>query len=83
MKRAHLELPYLARESELWTLDLPAKRKVEYMRCHNRKISFLAFSPQQSLPSLTPIFIASQPTITNSSVPKTLACSSPTTANPS
>ncbi|GAA5866987.1 hypothetical protein JCM3774_003747 [Rhodotorula dairenensis] len=35
MKRAHLELPYLARESELWTLDLPAKRKVEYMRCHN------------------------------------------------
>lgn len=35
MKRAHLELPYLARESELWTLDLPAKRKVDYMRCHN------------------------------------------------
>ncbi|GAA5987341.1 hypothetical protein JCM10908_001916 [Rhodotorula pacifica] len=35
MTRAHLELPYLARESELWTLDLPAKRKVEYMRCHN------------------------------------------------
>lgn len=43
MKRAHLELPYLARESELWTLDLPAKRKVEYMRCHNRKTSILAF----------------------------------------
>ncbi|POY75273.1 hypothetical protein BMF94_1643 [Rhodotorula taiwanensis] len=36
MKRAHLELPYLARESELWTLDLPAKRKVDYMRCHNK-----------------------------------------------
>ncbi|ORY78098.1 hypothetical protein BCR35DRAFT_267012 [Leucosporidium creatinivorum] len=35
MKRAHLELPYLARESELETLKLPAKRKVEYLRCHD------------------------------------------------
>ena len=35
MKRAHLELPYLARESELETLDLPAKRKVDYLRCHD------------------------------------------------
>lgn len=35
MKRAHLNLPYLARESELETLKLPAKRKVEYLRCHD------------------------------------------------
>ncbi|GAA5841662.1 hypothetical protein JCM5353_007182 [Sporobolomyces roseus] len=35
MKRAHLELPYLARESELETLNLPAKRKVDYLRCHD------------------------------------------------
>ncbi|GAA6036697.1 hypothetical protein JCM8097_003434 [Rhodosporidiobolus ruineniae] len=35
LKRAHLELPYLARESELETLNLPAKRKVDYQRCEN------------------------------------------------
>ena len=35
MSRAHLNLPYLARESELETLNLPAKRKVEYLRCHD------------------------------------------------
>lgn len=34
LKRAHLELPYLARESELEVLKLPAERKVDYMRCH-------------------------------------------------
>ncbi|GAA6010122.1 hypothetical protein JCM10207_007570 [Rhodosporidiobolus poonsookiae] len=33
LKRAYLNLPYLARESELTTLDLPAKRKVEFLRC--------------------------------------------------
>ncbi|GAA6049379.1 hypothetical protein JCM3770_007316 [Rhodotorula araucariae] len=33
LKRAHLELPYLARESELTTLNLPAQRKVPYQRC--------------------------------------------------
>ncbi|GAA5827491.1 hypothetical protein JCM11251_003834 [Rhodosporidiobolus azoricus] len=35
LTRAHLQLPYLARESELETLNLPAKRKVEYLRCHD------------------------------------------------
>ncbi|KAK4047506.1 hypothetical protein OIO90_006148 [Microbotryomycetes sp. JL221] len=35
LERAHLALPYLARESELETLDLPAQRKVEYLRCHD------------------------------------------------
>ncbi|TNY24350.1 hypothetical protein DMC30DRAFT_346039 [Rhodotorula diobovata] len=35
LKRAHLGLPYLARESELTTLDLPAERKVPYHRCDN------------------------------------------------
>ncbi|GAA5849159.1 hypothetical protein JCM8547_006465 [Rhodosporidiobolus lusitaniae] len=35
LQRAHLSLPYLARESELETLNLPAKRKVEYLRCHD------------------------------------------------
>ncbi|GAA5913266.1 hypothetical protein JCM6882_000048 [Rhodosporidiobolus microsporus] len=35
LTRAHLGLPYLARESELETLNLPAKRKVEYLRCHD------------------------------------------------
>ncbi|KDE05704.1 hypothetical protein MVLG_03938 [Microbotryum lychnidis-dioicae p1A1 Lamole] len=35
LKRAHLNLPYLARETELETLKLPAKRKVEYLRCHD------------------------------------------------
>ncbi|BGP09240.1 hypothetical protein OF846_003005 [Rhodotorula toruloides] len=35
LKRAYLGLPYLARESELTTLNLPAQRKVEYLRCHN------------------------------------------------
>ncbi|GAA5999847.1 uncharacterized protein JCM10292_003771 [Rhodotorula paludigena] len=35
LKRAHLDLPYLARESELTTLDLPAERKVPYHRCDN------------------------------------------------
>lgn len=56
MKRAHLELPYLARESELWTLDLPAKRKVEYMRCHNRESPILAFLSATVL-YLTPVFV--------------------------
>ncbi|GAA5874931.1 hypothetical protein JCM1840_007154 [Sporobolomyces johnsonii] len=35
LKRAHLDLPYMARESELETLNLPAKRKVDYLRCHD------------------------------------------------
>ncbi|GAA5905800.1 hypothetical protein JCM8208_000903 [Rhodotorula glutinis] len=35
LKRAHLDLPYLARESDLTTLDLPAERKVPYQRCIN------------------------------------------------
>ncbi|KAL8287651.1 hypothetical protein RQP46_003509 [Phenoliferia psychrophenolica] len=34
LKRQYLDLPYLARESELETLKLPAERKVDYMRCH-------------------------------------------------
>jgi len=44
MKRAHLELPYLARESELETLKLPAKRKVEYLRCHDPIYDQVSFS---------------------------------------
>lgn len=35
MKRVHLRLPYLARETALETLKLPASRKVDYMRCHD------------------------------------------------
>lgn len=33
MKRKYLELPYLARESELETLKLPAERKAVFNRC--------------------------------------------------
>ncbi|KAM0750742.1 hypothetical protein T439DRAFT_288737 [Meredithblackwellia eburnea MCA 4105] len=36
MTRQYLNLPYLARESELETLKLPAQRKVEYMRCKEK-----------------------------------------------
>lgn len=35
LKRPHLELPYLARESELEVLNLPAERKMDFQRCEN------------------------------------------------
>lgn len=45
LKRKYLELPYLARESELETLKLPAKRKMDFQRCadpvYDRAFSFL------------------------------------------
>lgn len=50
LKRQYLDLPYLARESELETLNLPADRKVEYMRCHEAVYDQVssAFPPVQT-----------------------------------
>ncbi|GAA98031.1 uncharacterized protein L969DRAFT_617657 [Mixia osmundae IAM 14324] len=36
LKRPRLGLPYLARESDLYTLNLPAERKPSYQRCDNK-----------------------------------------------
>ena len=73
LKRQYLDLPYLARESELETLKLPAERKVDYMRCHEAVYDQVG----RFRPSTT--------TWTNSrsslSARRTRACSSQTTAN--
>lgn len=36
MERKHLGLPYLARESDLFSLNLPARREVPFNRCEDR-----------------------------------------------
>lgn len=36
MNRKVLNLPYLARESDLYTLKLPAERKMSFRRCENK-----------------------------------------------
>ena len=56
--RPYLQLPYLARESELETLKLPADRKVPFMRCQegvydqvhsSHRLRFLALTSHHSL----------------------------------
>lgn len=49
MKRAFLELPYLARETELEVLKLPAKRKLPFLRCVDKTFDQVTFPQPRHL----------------------------------
>lgn len=64
--RPHLSLPYLARESDLEKLELPAERKMDFVRCEDptfdqvRPLPPSSFSLRSSLTYLSFQFIGAE-----------------------